>query len=148
MMITREADYAVRAVVDLALLGRSTAQDLAERQGIPPVLVFRVLRHLRRAGLVRSFRGRQGGVSLSRAPEEISLKDVLEAVEGPIALNLCLTDPPGCERTGTCSVHPVWVAIQARFLSDLSSVTVADLARGRGEAALPRRKVLVRGAEI
>ncbi len=147
MMITREADYAVRAVVDLALLGRSTAQDLAERQAIPPVLVFRVLRHLRRAGLVRSFRGRQGGVALSREPGGITLKEVLEAVEGPIALNLCLTDPPGCERTGFCTVHPVWVAIQRRFLEDLSSVTVADLAEGRGVAALPKRKALAVGRE-
>src|SRR3989304_1257657 len=104
MQLTREADYAVRVVVDLAdaagaLVPRRMIQ---RRQEVPAAHLGKIVQLLRRAGLVKPSRGARGGVTLALPPEKITMRRVIEAVEGPIALNLCLVAPGTCSRDTFC----------------------------------------------
>lgn len=131
MRLTREADYAVRIIVDLAaapgvLVPRRAIQ---RSQEVPAAHLAKIVQLLRRAGLVKTWRGAQGGVTLALPPEKITLRRVVEAVEGPLALNLCLVAPGTCSRDSFCPVHPVWRRIQAILVRELDAVTAASLAR-------------------
>jgi Rrf2 family protein len=140
MQLTREADYAVRAMVELA--GSPGAivpcKVIQRRQEIPPAHLAKVVQVLRRAGLVRTWRGAGGGVALALPPEEVTLRRVIEAVEGPLALNRCLVEPGACPRDRFCPVHPVWERIQALVVGELEAVTLAALAR-QGRSSFPER---------
>lgn len=139
MRLTRQGDYAVRVVVDLAshpagaIVPRSHIQ---ERQDIPSAYLAKIVQALARAGLVRTHPGARGGVSLGRAPDGITLKSVIEAVEGPIHLNRCMASPGACPRDHFCTVHPVWLRLQAMVTRELDAVTVAALARPLARAAM------------
>jgi Rrf2 family protein len=132
---TAKADYAVRAAVELAAVGGlANAEQLAQAQDIPVNFLENILRDLRRAGIVDSRRGQAGGYALARPAEEISVADVIRAVEGPLA-NVrgqapeMLTYPGSAEK-----LRDVWVALRANIRSVLEGVTLADIARGE----LPR----------
>ncbi len=130
MQLTREGDYAVRLMVDLAGAPGAVApcRAIGARQEIPRAHLAKIVQILRRAGLVRTLRGAGGGVALALPPEEVTLRRVIEAVEGPMALNLCLVAPGACSRDGFCPVHPVWRKIQALLVKELDAVTLAALA--------------------
>ena len=130
MQLSRQADYAVRAMVDLATFPSSVrvaSRAIAQRQQIPEKFLPRIILALSRAQLVRTFRGKDGGVCLARAAGEISLLDVLAAVEGPICLNRCTYDPSRCDRYTFCAVHPVWKEAQDYLNHLLGSTTLADV---------------------
>ncbi len=134
MEITRQADYAVRAMIHVASLpsdSRVSTAAISEAQSIPLPFLTKVIAHLVRAGLVTTNRGMGGGVSIARAPEEITLLDVLEAVEGPITLNRCLLRGVICEVGPYCAVHDVWHDIQARLIQDLKAVKLDTLVRAQ-----------------
>lgn len=130
MHLTREADYAVRVMVELAGSPGSIvpSRTIQARQDIPPAHLAKVVQVLRRGGLVRTSRGAGGGVTLASPPEQITLRHVIEAVEGPLALNLCLVAPGTCPRDRFCPVHPVWWRIQGLVIHELESVHLKDLA--------------------
>jgi Rrf2 family protein len=90
------------------------------------------MRTLARAGLVRTLRGNQGGVLLARQPDDINLREVIEAIEEPIVLNRCLRDAGECSRESFCPVLPVWDRIQQTLIERLESTTFADLASEKG----------------
>jgi Rrf2 family cysteine metabolism transcriptional repressor len=122
MKITARAEYASLAVLDLALhynSGQVQAKEIADRQQIPLKFLEQILIQLRNAGLVRSIRGASGGYLLARSPDEISLKDVVEAVEG----ELNIIDSKLDDRT----LKAVWTEIQEDFLSRLGTVTIRQL---------------------
>ena len=130
MEITRQADYAVRAMIHVASLpaaSRVATAVIAEAQGIPLPFLTKVIAHLVRAGLVTTNRGMGGGVSMACSPDEVTLLDVLEAVEGPIALNRCLLRGGTCEIEPYCAIHDVWLAIQGHLVHDLRAVTLRYL---------------------
>jgi Rrf2 family protein len=128
---TAKADYAVRAAVELAAAGELvTADHIAQAQGIPVNFLENILRDLRRGGIVDSRRGQQGGYTLARPAEEISVADVIRAVEGPLA-NVRGQPPEDLEYGGSSAkLRDVWVALRASVRSVLERVTLADLARG------------------
>jgi Rrf2 family protein len=135
--ISAKSDYAVRAMAELAAapVGRAVkAEDVAVAQDIPLNFLLGILRELRNAKLVRSVRGREGGYMLSRAPQEITLADVIRAVDGPLAnvrdLSLTELSYPGA----AVALRDVWMAVRGSLREVLENVTVADLASGR----LPR----------
>ena len=144
MQLTLKGDYAVRVVVDLAAQpGDATvkSRDLWRRTGVPPAFLGKIVQALAHAGLVHTRRGALGGVGLLRAPRTISLRDVIEAVEGPIYLNRCLVHPGLCPRDRFCPVHPVWARIQTLVTRELESVCVEKLALASlGPAAARRRQ--------
>jgi Rrf2 family protein len=130
MELTRKGDYAVRVVVDLAAQPAGTTvrtDDLGRRTEVPRAYLTKIVQALARDGLVHTRRGALGGVSLAASPHTISLRRVIEAVEGPMALNRCVTPPPQCARAGTCPVHPVWLRIQALVTRELEAVRIDDL---------------------
>ena len=131
MRTTAKADYAVRAAVELAAVGEMvTAEQVAQAQSIPLNFLENILRDLRRAGLVESRRGQQGGYLLARPAEEISIADVIRAVEGPLA-NVRGLSPDQLEYGGSSAkLRDVWVALRASVRNVLEQVTVADVARG------------------
>jgi Rrf2 family protein len=131
MRLTREGDYAVRVVVDLA--GRHPGAvvrtaELTTATEVPRAYLAKILRALSHAGLVRTRPGSRGGVSLARDPATITLRQMIQAVEGPIYLNRCLVRRGECPRDTICPVHPVWARIQAALLRELDAVTARDLA--------------------
>ncbi|NLE75199.1 MAG: Rrf2 family transcriptional regulator [Chloroflexi bacterium] len=126
MPITRKTDYASRVVLELAMQPAGkwlTTRQLAERRLVPPQLIRQIVTRLAKAGLVQSRRGAVGGISLARPPREISLFDVLEAMEGPLYLNQCVADPQICPLSERCPVHNVWVEAQAMLEDRLRRAT-------------------------
>jgi Rrf2 family protein len=131
--ITAKADYAVRAAVELAAAaagGPVKAEQIAEAQSIPLNFLENILSELRRAGIVESRRGAAGGYLLARAPEDVSLADVIRAVEGPLA-NVRGKSPDMLEYEGSAErLREVWVALRASVRVVLEQVTLADVAKG------------------
>lgn len=134
--ISAKADYAVRAAIELALAGEPlTADVLAERQEIPVAFLQKILVELRRADIVATQRGRVGGHRLARPPKDISVADVMRAVEGPLAD--IHGEAPEDVRYGTSAapLQDVWLALRTNVRSVLEGVTLAHLAQQQ----LPRR---------
>jgi Rrf2 family protein len=134
MRISAKADYAVRAAAELAAAspgGRPVkGEQLAAAQGIPPRFLENILADLRHAGLLSARRGADGGYALTRAPGEISVAEVLRAVEGPLAA-VQGTRPEALHYRGAAARLPeVWVALRANLRAVLERVTLADLAAG------------------
>jgi len=133
MHVTAKADYAVRAVVELAGSSQASPRkvdEVARAQGIPVSFLENILTQLRSAGVVRSQRGPEGGYWLARPAEEINLAHVIRAVEGPL-VGVRGQRPEEVEYVGSAaSLREVWVAVRANLRNVLESVTVADVAAG------------------
>jgi Rrf2 family protein len=133
--ISRGAEYAIRAMLDVAATeGRAqkTTKEVAEHQGIPKVFLPKIVQRLVQAGLLRAHRGPAGGIALSRPPDQVNMRQIIEAMDGPIALNTCLILPGECPRESICPIHEVWVKTQENLLASLESITLAHLvARGK-----------------
>ncbi|MBN1535986.1 MAG: Rrf2 family transcriptional regulator [Anaerolineales bacterium] len=128
MQITRQADYAVRAVAFLARMGsdcRAATSQIADEQKIPPSFLAKIVSQLSVAGLLQTSRGARGGVSLARSPEEITLLEVVEAIDGPIFLNECVCDAGLCSFSDECPIHPIWCKAQANLINQLRETTFA-----------------------
>lgn len=137
MRLTRGADYGIRAVLYLARQPRGTLsrlKDIAVDQGVPPPFLAKVIQALARAGLVRSSRGVHGGATLARDPQDVSIKEVIEAIEGPVALNLCLLGKGACPRQSACRMYPVWREAQRRMLEVLEAARFSDPVRAGRKA--------------
>ncbi len=132
MRITQEADYAVRIIDCIARSeGRMDARSISETTGVTLRFTLKILRKLNQSGIVRSFQGVQGGYELARPPQQINLREVIEAVDGPICISRCLTDELSCsqqENKELCYYHSVFAEISKTIRRRLESVTFC----GRG----------------
>jgi Rrf2 family protein len=141
MRISAKADYAVRAVVELAAATDERpvkAERIATAQEIPLNFLENILGELRHAGLVRSHRGAEGGFRLAKAPEQISIADVIRAVEGPLA-SVRGGPPEESSYNGASEALPrVWIAVRANLRKVVEHVTVADVASGKLPKAIDR----------
>lgn len=138
MQITRQADYALRAMLYLAQLDpsqRAATSQIAEVQHIPPSFLAKIISQLSIAGLIHTSRGARGGVSLARPPEEVSILEVVEAIDGPISLNECTHSVTSCPFGDTCPLRPLWCETQAELVNRLRSTTFAQFASQ--QAAVP-----------
>jgi len=135
--ISAKADYAVRAAAELAAATRRgpvRAEEIASAQHIPLNFLLNILSDLKLARVVQSYRGAQGGYRLARPPEEITVAEVIRAVEGPLA-NVHESRPEELHYPGPAEpLRDVWVAVRANIRAVLESVTLAQLATG----SLPR----------
>jgi Rrf2 family protein len=132
MHVTARGDYAVRAAVELAAAEGQTRRvsDIAAAQDIPARFLENILLALRRAGLVQSRRGADGGFRLAHPPESITLATVLRAVEGPLA-NVQGVSPDKVEYAGSATaLRDVWVAVRASLRVVLDRITLADVVSG------------------
>lgn len=137
MQITRAADYAVRVMVHLASLPPGTTlrrPEIAEATEVPESFLSKVLQQLVQAGMISSQRGSGGGFRLVAESRNLSLLDVLEAIEGPTRLNACLEPGASCGRKGWCAAHVVWSEAQAALVHVLRSISIARLASRSSEA--------------
>ncbi|MBN1668877.1 MAG: Rrf2 family transcriptional regulator [Anaerolineales bacterium] len=135
MQITRQADYAVRAVYYLAQLGpesRAATSQIAEKQQIPPSFLAKIISQLSVAGLLHTSRGARGGVSLARPAAEISLLEVVEAIDGPILLNDCVLDKNACSFSEDCPMRPVWCEAQKELIDHLRTSNFAQFISSNG----------------
>jgi Rrf2 family protein len=134
MRISAKVDYAVRAAVELAATTDEKpvkAERIATAQEIPLNFLENILGELRHSGIVRSHRGAEGGFRLARPAEEISIADIIRAVEGPLA-SVRGGPPEQSEYTGASEALPrVWIAVRASLRAVVEHVTVADVAGGK-----------------
>ena len=143
MLITRETDYAIRTVLYLARDRDRTANvaEVSHAMQIPKSFLAKVLQRLVRHHILSSMRGVGGGFRLAKKPSEISLLDIMEAVQGPAAINVCAIDSKRCSLSATCSVHPVWVDIRQDLEKRLRRQTMDKLAGGKKQPAVKRTPV-------
>lgn len=128
MQITRQADYAVRAMTYLAQLGpdrRASTSQIAQEKQIPPSFLAKIVSQLSVAGLLQTSRGARGGVALAKGADQISLLDVVEAIDGPILLNDCVAENSSCSFGTTCPMKPVWCEAQQELVTRLGQTTFA-----------------------
>jgi len=140
MQVTRAADYGIRVMIHMATLPvheRVLLPALARATGSPQSFLSKVLQALCRAGFIASRRGQAGGFELLPPGRKASIRAVIEAIEGPIRLNLCLATGASCKRKSICPAHPVWANAQQAMLAVLNTATVAELAL-QSPAPLPR----------
>ncbi len=131
MQLTRAADYAIRVMIHLATLStnqRVFLPSLAEATGAPSSFLSKVLQALSRAGMVSSRRGQMGGFEILDCGRHASIREVAEAIDGPIHLNDCLVDGKSCSRKAWCPAHSIWARAQSAMLEVLDSAIIADLA--------------------
>lgn len=134
MELTRKGEYAIRGIVYLAKQPSGKVvlvSEVAEATGVSQTFLAKIFQSFAKIGLVNSFRGTGGGFLLGRPAAKITLRQVVEAVEGPIMPNRCLTGDGACEREVQCMVHPVWRKIQGEVAAILDAVTLEDLAKDK-----------------
>ena len=133
MRLTSKSEYGLVAMIDIAAAGDErpvSVREISERRGIPRKFLEQIFHSLRQAGLVDSRRGPRGGFSLSRSPREISVLDVIEAVEGPLKATVCVVangHEKGCELHGVCAAASVWTRATEAMRSEFASVTLDAL---------------------
>jgi len=134
LRLSKKADYALMAMKHLAVRcdqtagGSSSAREIAEQYDIPIELLAKVLQRLVRKGLLASHQGTRGGYQLARLPRQISVADVIQAIDGPVVVTACSTDEGTCEQFAKCNVRdPLW-RVRERILAALGECTIAELA--------------------
>ena len=133
MKITRAVDYGIRGVHYMSMQYQkgeiSLLSEICNDQDVPPSFMAKILQALTRAGIVKSFRGVKGGFLLAKSPKDITLKEVMEAIDGPLNINFCLVAEGTCERDSICPVHPVWREVQNRVIEVLDNYDFEYLAK-------------------
>jgi len=134
LRLSKKADYALIAMKHLAVRGdqgsgaSSSAREIAELYDIPIELMAKVLQRLVRRGLLASQQGTRGGYQLARVPTQISVADVIDAIDGPVTVTACSTEDGQCEQYAKCNVRdPLWRG-RERILAALGECTIAELA--------------------
>jgi Rrf2 family protein len=153
MQLTRAADYAVRVVTYLASQPEGTVVSksvLANTSDAPESFLAKILQSLTRAGLIEARRGVEGGFFLLEPGAQASLLDVVESIDGPISLNVCLNAEASCAHASGCAAHQVWRRAQEAMLSVLREAKIAGMARAHscGGGLLQVNEVDGRGKQV
>lgn len=129
-MIRRDTDYAIRALVHLATREKDVVPvgEVAAAEDVPVEFLRKLLQRCARAGLVKPHRGPRGGFSLAKPPREITVLEVVEALQGPVAVNRCLLGKDACPRSPTCPLRRRWLEIGREVADFMREVTLEDLA--------------------
>jgi len=130
MKVSTKGRYAVRFLLDLALRDQSkpgSLNEIARSQDISEKYLWQIVANLKTAGFVSAVSGKQGGFLLAKPPSRISLKDILETLEGNCDLVDCVHDPASCKRNPNCAAREMWQDVSRRIADVLTSVTLADL---------------------
>ncbi len=134
--ITRQADYALRATLEVARLeegARIATAEVATRQDIPLPFLAKIVSQLVVRGILDATRGAGGGISLAREAKDITMLEVVEAIDGPIALNRCTRDGTTCQFSPICPVCEVFVDMQTLLVERMESITFDQLIERQGE---------------
>jgi Rrf2 family protein len=128
--ITRQADYALRASVEVARLPegeRAPTAAIAERQQIPLPFLAKIVSQLVVRGVLEATRGASGGVSLARAADNVTMLEIIEAIDGPITINRCTRDASACDMSPTCPFCEIFTEAQRALVDKLHNTTLAQL---------------------
>ncbi len=131
MKLTRASDYAIRGVVYMAMQPHGSIvviPEVAREMDVPVGFLARIFQSLSRAGIVISHRGKKGGYSMARKPLEVTLRNVVEAVEGDIKLNICLDGYNACDRMSFCPIREKLANVQDDLVTSLDKTNFAELA--------------------
>jgi len=135
MQVSRKVDYALRAVIHLADAEAAericSVGEISSKERIPRQFLEKIVQELIHKGLVRSRRGPRGGYVLARPADKVTFRDVIEAVEGPIALNNCTGDHADCSLIGACGMERIWREGQRRVMDLFESTTIASVRHSR-----------------
>ncbi len=134
MLFSRASEYAVRAIIHIASAGRDAqpvrVQEIAEALHVPGPSLAKIVQNLRRMGFLTSHKGPRGGVTLARPATELTLFEVIEAVEGYDLMQRCIIGVPGCSERGKhCPLHEQWRGIRTQMLDMLSAQSIDDVAQ-------------------
>ncbi len=136
MKLSTKSRYGTRAMMDIALHSNSGScmlKDISQRQDVSAKYLDHILSSLRKAGLIKNIRGKYGGYSLTRPSAEITMKDIIGAVEGSIAPVECVDSSSACDKTGICSARDLWVRVKEAIEDVLESTTLANLVESRNK---------------
>jgi Rrf2 family protein len=128
--ITRQADYALRAVSDIARIPsgeRTPTALIASRQNIPLPFLAKIVSQLVVRGVLETVRGASGGVRLARDPESITMREIIEAIDGPIAINRCTREPSACSYMNSCPYCEVFTDVQKLLVDRLDQTSIAHI---------------------
>jgi Rrf2 family protein len=140
MQITHQADYAVRTILYLSRLEpshRVSTSEIAKFNHIPPSFLTKIISQLSIAGLIHTSRGARGGVWLAKPPEAISLLDVLQAIDGTLALNQCVENPEDCSFSKSCLIHKFWEDTCREVVGKLKSSTFDQFQKKPEQQLIP-----------
>ena len=149
--MTKQTDYAIVVMTHLASAAdseRQNARDLASLTSLPAPMVSKTLKSLARAGLLVSHRGAKGGYTLSRRPEEVNVAEIIDSLEGPIALMECSAGPGRCEQETNCAVRDPWQRINQAILETLRHVTLRELVGPPQEQFLYQESAEIGGRHV
>ena len=130
--VNRQTDYAIRVVLALAKQPQGTrlsSSEIGKEMLIPAAFLSRIVAQLAQANLVHTFPGREGGLQLARPAEEITLRDIVEQMEGPFLLSECMLEEQACPFEGGCPVRTRWTRLQAVILKELANTKFSELAQ-------------------
>jgi Rrf2 family protein len=130
MKISTKGRYGVRFMLDLALHARDgfvTLKDISRRQEISQKYLWQIVAQLKSAGLVEAYKGSRGGFALARSPSDVTLKDILEPLEGGCELVDCIKHPTSCDRTAACVTRTIWKELGQKLADAMAGITLKDL---------------------
>ncbi len=133
LRLSTKGQYGVRAMYEIARgygQGPVNIRTISKKQDVSIHYLEQILNTLRRGGLIKSIKGPGGGYVLTKAPEEISISEILEQLEGPLAITSCLDPKEGCTRVDQCVAHLLWKGLRFQIEEFLKRVTLADLVQG------------------
>lgn len=128
--VSRRVDYAVRIMIELGMQPQGSfmsARLVSSRTAVPKAFLHKITADLVRTGLLMTQTGPSGGLALQKACDEITMLHIVEAIEGPVCLNICLLRPQECNRDRICPGHDVWGRVQSLVIAELQNTTLADL---------------------
>ena len=137
MKISTKGRYGLRILLDLALYGQDAPRlmkDIARSQQISEKYISRLILPLNEAGFITSFRGAKGGLKLAKPPKEITLLEIVEAMEGRLAIVDCVFDKDFCPRSGECSACKVWSSLNKKIRKQMAEITLKDVLKSEKKA--------------
>ena len=139
MRVSTKGRYGLRILLDVAAheqLGPVALRDISRRQGISQKYLWQVINPLKVAGLLRATRGAHGGYVLAKPPKLISIRDIVDILEGPVSVVGCVQSPNTCERSATCTARVAWSEVENKIKDAMESITLQHLLEKQAQQAL------------
>lgn len=138
MRVSTKGRYGLRILLDVAVheeLGPVALRDISRRQGISQKYLWQVVNPLKMAGLLRATRGAHGGYVLAKSPVQITIRDIVEILEGPVSVVACVQTPGTCERSACCAARDAWSEVESKLKDAMQGITLQHLLEQQAKQA-------------
>ena len=138
MRVSTKGRYGLRILLDVAVYekqGPVALRDISRRQGISQKYLWQVINPLKVAGLLRATRGAHGGYVLAKSPAQISIRDIVDILEGPVSVVACVQSPNTCDRSATCTARSAWSEVESKIKSVMDGITLQRLLEQQAQQA-------------